>query len=82
MGLPQQTSTAATEKPSTSETQEAANQSTVPQTSTNPLRHVSDPNQVARGAMGGGSTGNAEAAAEKLYEERMEEEYAKREGGA
>ncbi|KAI5369593.1 hypothetical protein Slin15195_G004680 [Septoria linicola] len=26
--------------------------------------------------------GSAEAAAEKLYEERMEEEYAKREGGA
>lgn len=27
-------------------------------------------------------SGSAEAAAEKLYEERMEEEYAKREGGA
>ncbi|KAK0250967.1 hypothetical protein LTR91_026668 [Friedmanniomyces endolithicus] len=26
--------------------------------------------------------GSAEAAAEKLYEERIEEEYAKREGGA
>lgn len=26
--------------------------------------------------------GSAEEAAEKLYEERMEEEYAKREGGA
>ncbi|EME50366.1 hypothetical protein DOTSEDRAFT_41454 [Dothistroma septosporum NZE10] len=26
--------------------------------------------------------GSAEAAAEKLYEERMEDEYAKREGGA
>ncbi|KAK5115998.1 hypothetical protein LTR62_000454 [Meristemomyces frigidus] len=29
-----------------------------------------------------GAPGSAEAAAEKLYEERIEEEYAKREGGA
>ena len=29
-----------------------------------------------------GTKGDAERAAEKLYEERMEEEYAKREGGA
>ncbi|CZT24564.1 uncharacterized protein RCC_10289 [Ramularia collo-cygni] len=32
--------------------------------------------------MSSSKPGSAEAAAEKLYEERMEEEYAKREGGA
>ncbi|KJX96994.1 hypothetical protein TI39_contig592g00005 [Zymoseptoria brevis] len=33
-------------------------------------------------SMGSSQPGSAEAAAEKLYEERMEDEYAKREGGA
>jgi len=66
MGLPVHTST---EKPSTSETKvdPKDSQSTTPSTSS--------------GATQGTKT-EAELAAEKLYEERMEEEYAKREGGA
>ncbi|CAK4033996.1 Hypothetical predicted protein [Lecanosticta acicola] len=34
------------------------------------------------GSISASQPGSAEAAAEKLFEERMEEEYAKREGGA
>ncbi|KAI5205460.1 hypothetical protein E4T39_02979 [Aureobasidium subglaciale] len=82
MGLPQQTNTPV-EKPSTSET--AENNPT-----SNPAAEVStqdssigatNPSELAGGAIGG-THGSAEEAADKLYEERMEEEYAKREGGA
>lgn len=34
------------------------------------------------GSLSANQPGSAEAAAEKLFEERMEDEYAKREGGA
>ncbi|KAH0292589.1 hypothetical protein M436DRAFT_49687 [Aureobasidium namibiae CBS 147.97] len=82
MGLPQQTNTPI-EKPSTSETAEnnmdsipAANVSTQ-----NSSIGATNSSELAGGAIGG-TSGDAERAAEKLYEERMEEEYAKREGGA
>jgi hypothetical protein len=56
-----------TEKPSTSETREAPKDTQITsQTSTSAQ----------------GQKSEAELAAEKLYEERMEDEYAKREGGA
>ncbi|KXT17762.1 hypothetical protein AC579_3650 [Pseudocercospora musae] len=38
--------------------------------------------QQTKEATTGNQPGSAEAAAEKLFEERMEDEYAKREGGA
>lgn len=83
MGLPQQTSTAATEKPSTSETNEVSHDSIPASEVSNQSSSIgaTDPNQIVGGGIGG-TTGDAELAAEKLYEERMEEEYAKREGGA
>lgn len=55
-----------TEKPSTSETRE------VPKAASS--SESSGASQTTKS--------EAELAAEKLYEERMEEEYAKREGGA
>jgi hypothetical protein len=58
-----------TEKPSTSETREVPKDS---QTTGIP----------ATGAIEQKPKSEAELAAEKLYEERIEEEYAKREGGA
>lgn len=81
MGLPQQTSTNPTEKPSTSETFEQSNTSAETSTQSSSIG-ATDPSQLVGGAMSGGSHGSAEAAADKLYEERIEEEYAKREGGA
>jgi hypothetical protein len=57
-----------TEKPSTSETHvEPKDSQTTTFTSSGPTQ---------------GTKSEAELAAEKVYEERMEEEYAKREGGA
>lgn len=81
MGLPQQTTTP-TEKPSTSETEIIARDSIPAPGSSSTTGSSANTNEVARGAMGGGGTGNAEEAADRLYEQRMEEEYAKREGGA
>lgn len=79
MGLPQQTVSAPTEKPSTSETSVSYPQDSVP------AAEVSDQNSSV-GATGGSKIGegkmSAEEAAEKVYEERIEDEYAKREGGA
>jgi hypothetical protein len=66
MGLPVQTSV---EKPSTSETR-------VEPKDSQPII-----SSTSSGATQG-TKSEAELAAEKLYEERMEEEYAKREGGA
>ena len=72
MGLPQQTTTPI-EKPSTSETAENVTDST-------PAANISTQNssigatntsELAGGAIGG-TEGDAERAAEKLYEERME----------
>ena len=64
------------EKPSTSETKEIGQNQE--QTQATP---ATDQSQTAGGASGG-TKSEVELAAEKLYEERMEEEYAKREGGA
>ncbi|KAK4993843.1 hypothetical protein LTR50_000056 [Elasticomyces elasticus] len=75
MPIPMQTSSSPTEKPSTSETAE----NTVPQDSQKSA-NVSDQDS-SMGATGQ-PKGDAEKAAEKLYEERIEDEYAKREGGA
>lgn len=61
-----------TEKPSTSETREEPKGS-------QPSAEVS--NQQS-GIAQQTTKADAELAAEKLYEERIEEEYAKREGGA
>jgi hypothetical protein len=63
-----------TEKPSTSETTETTAATEV----TNPPAQGDGAASVA----GAQTKSDAEIAAEKLYEERMEEEYAKREGGA
>ena len=68
MGLPIHT----TDKPSTSETREAPKDS-------QPAAQVSN---AQSGMAQQTSKSEAELAAEKLYEERIEEEYAKREGGA
>jgi hypothetical protein len=57
------------EKPSTSETREVQKDSQTPG-----LPSAEAPQQKTKS--------EAELAAEKLYEERIEEEYAKREGGA
>ena len=80
MGLPQQTNTPATEKPSSSETQQASVPAADVSTQNSSIG-ATDPSQIARGSLGG-SHGSAEEAADRLYEERIEEEYAKREGGA
>ena len=61
-----------TEKPSTSETREENKDS-------QPASEV--PNKQS-GMAQQTTKSEAELAAEKLYEERIEEEYAKREGGA
>lgn len=60
-----------TEKPSTSETSETA-AGAITNTSEQPPKPISTSQ----------SKSEAEIAADKLYEERIEEEYAKREGGA
>ncbi len=66
MPIPVQTTT---EKPSTSETSQ----------NSQPVATVSGQNS---GMAQQTTKSEAELAAEKLYEERIEEEYAKREGGA
>lgn len=62
------------EKPSTSETSEAA---VGTMTSEQPKQH-----DHAASSSKPQTKSEAEIAAEKLYEERIEDEYAKREGGA
>ncbi|KAI9713936.1 MAG: hypothetical protein M1820_000666 [Bogoriella megaspora] len=80
MPLPLQTTGPAEEKPSLSETSPPVSSTTADR-----LSNIgSTIGGSGNGAANGGNTvkGDAEIAAEKLYEERMEEEYAKREGGA
>ena len=80
--------TISTEKPSTSETAEHTTSATSSYPGNDksvPAADVSD--QASKvGATGGPAIGegkaSAEEAAERLYEERIEGEYAKREGGA
>jgi len=60
---------ATTEKPSTSETSQDS-------------QHVATVSGQNSGMAQQTTKSEAELAAEKLYEERIEEEYAKREGGA
>jgi len=57
-----------TEKPSTSETREAPKDSNIANSQSGTAQQT--------------GKSEAELAADKLYEERIEEEYAKREGGA
>ena len=72
MGLPQQTTTNPTEKPSTSETGISTDSTPAAEISNQSSSvGATDPSQVASGAFGGGQ-GDAERAAEKLYEERIE----------
>ncbi|GAB7348472.1 hypothetical protein MBLNU459_g6884t1 [Dothideomycetes sp. NU459] len=73
MGLPQETSTHPTENPSTSETMDQGT-ADVDARANSSVVGATDPTQLAGGAISGGSHGSAEAAADKLYEERMEEE--------
>jgi hypothetical protein len=55
--------------------------SSTPTTTTDPQRETADSH--AKGDTDAtGSTSEAQQAADRLYEERIEEEYAKREGGA
>ncbi|EOD47912.1 hypothetical protein NA57DRAFT_72275 [Neofusicoccum parvum] len=63
------------EKPSTSETGVSENNTSAAQTATSTSSSAGAQAQQQ-------PKSEAELAAEKLYEERMEEEYAKREGGA
>jgi hypothetical protein len=87
--LPHTTTNPTNETPSTSETATggAAGGNLYPKDSV-PAAHVSTTDsKVGMTTNQSSSTtrhqpGSAEAAAEKLYEERIEEEYAKREGGA
>jgi len=69
------------ETPSTSETSVGGNAGAnlYPKDST-PAADIST--QDSKLGMTSNEPGSAEKAAEKLYEERIEEEYAKREGGA
>jgi hypothetical protein len=75
------TTTHTTEMPANSSTVEHTTSSLSASTNSNATSNQSN-------GMGHGSNGSittkaeAEMAAEKLYEERIEEEYAKREGGA
>ena len=70
--LPQTTTNPKTEAPSNSETAEhdSAAATTASSADSQTVKNTSS------------QPGSAEAAADKLYEERIEEEYAKREGGA
>ncbi|KAF1990731.1 hypothetical protein K402DRAFT_417490 [Aulographum hederae CBS 113979] len=70
MGLPLPTN----EKPSTSETQAAKH------TTTTTANGASK--QTGQNGQGQQQKTEAELEADRLYEERMEDEYAKREGGA
>ena len=77
---------------STSDTQNVERATTYPADSTSAAEigdqkssmGVTDGNAIGGvgAGKGQGSKGSAEEAAEKLYEERIEQEYAKREGGA
>lgn len=77
-----------TEKPSTSETAESMSTTTGANerpSDSMPSADVSSQDSAmgaTAGARIGEGKGSAEEAAERLYEERIEEEYAKREGGA
>lgn len=72
--LPHQTAGLKEETPSTSETAVAGGAG-------GNLVH-SEASQDPQSGSSASKPGSAEEAAEKLYQERMEEEYAKREGGA
>ena len=75
MGLPTLTST---EKPSASETQPDQ-----PSAVQRAAATIADTSGSSSGSSAGQqSKSDVEIAAEKAYEERMEDEYAKREGGA
>lgn len=78
MGLPQQTNTPI-EKPSTSETNITAADSTPAANISTQSSSVgaTDPSELAGGAVVGGAHGSAEEAADKLYEERMEVSHKK-----
>jgi len=76
-----------TETPSSSETSTGSGNSLYPKESTSAADISNTESKVGVTTNQGesitsGAPGSAEAAAEKLYEERIEEEYAKREGGA
>jgi len=76
-----QTGATPIEKPSTSETAEQQSSSTTTTSASIPDQKSSI-DATAPGEISQPTKGSAEEAAEKLYEERIEEEYAKREGGA
>lgn len=76
MPLPQQTSSAPIEKPSTSET------GVTDSVAAGEISDQSSKMGATAGGKIGEGKGSAEEAAERLYEERIEDEYAKREGGA
>ncbi|PVH86077.1 hypothetical protein DL98DRAFT_511160 [Cadophora sp. DSE1049] len=63
-----------TELPYNSSTQEPNNTTTT--------QNGQNSNGVSNGEVGSKTKTEAEEAADRLYEERIEEEYAKREGGA
>ncbi|KAK3070216.1 hypothetical protein LTR53_010837 [Teratosphaeriaceae sp. CCFEE 6253] len=76
-----------TETPSSSETAVGSSNSLYPKDSTSAADISNTESKVGVTSNQASSTtsnqpGSAEAAAEKLYEERIEDEYAKREGGA
>nr|POE47359.1 hypothetical protein CFP56_00690 [Quercus suber] len=78
--VPYHSNNPAKEAPANSET--AVDQPTatlVPEAS---RAEVPQPSGGQSSSMSNSQPGSAEAAAEKLFEERMEDEYAKREGGA
>ncbi|KAK5137379.1 hypothetical protein LTR08_008957 [Meristemomyces frigidus] len=82
--LPHTTTNPRTETPSNSETaQEGYPKDSVPaaDVSTTESKVGMTSNQSEK-TSSSSQPGSAEAAADKLYEERIEEEYAKREGGA
>lgn len=79
MPLPIQTAGPVEEKPTLPDVSPSS-----ASTATERIANISSTIGGVQGPGGGsnGAKGDAEIAAEKLYEERMEEEYAKREGGA
>ena len=76
------------EKPSNASTLSAPVSETSPSANSAVSQATSSATSATNGAAANGSSAaqhtksEAEMAADKLYEERMEEEYAKREGGA
>ena len=78
--LPHTTTNPKTETPSNSETAESGYSGPAADVNTTESKVGMTGNQS--GKTTSSQPGSAEAAADKLYEERIEEEYAKREGGA